>query len=134
MAFCTFPSALLAPVSFALGSNLGVPVHLADRIKVGRKRARKRRVQDFHAGSEGGGCDETTRRLLLSSLFARMFVGGCRVLVSLFAMFVSRFGVLLRLFVLAEIMMMGGLMMMGRQGGNERRLDDDGRWPDALGT
>jgi hypothetical protein len=63
-----------------------------------------------------------------------MFVGGCRVLVSLFAMFVSRFGVLLRLFVLAEIMMMGGLMMMGRQGGNERRLDDDGRWPDALGT
>jgi hypothetical protein len=32
--------------------------------------------------------------------------------VSLFAMFVSRFGVLLRLFVLAEIMMMGGLMMM----------------------
>jgi hypothetical protein len=52
------------------------------------------------------------RRLLLSSLFARMFVGGCRVLVSLFAMFVSRFGVLLRLFVLAKIMMMGSLMMM----------------------
>jgi hypothetical protein len=32
--------------------------------------------------------------------------------VSLLAMFVSRFRVLLRLFVLAEIMMMGGLMMM----------------------
>jgi hypothetical protein len=29
-------------------------------------------------------------------------------------MFVSRFGVLLRLFVLAKIMMMGGLMMMMR--------------------
>jgi hypothetical protein len=52
------------------------------------------------------------RRLLLLSLFARMFVGGCRVLVSLFAIFVSRFGVLLRLFVLAKIMMMGCLMMM----------------------
>jgi hypothetical protein len=52
------------------------------------------------------------RRLLLSSLFARMFVGGCRVLMSLFAMFVSRFRVLLRLFVLAKIMMMGSLMMM----------------------
>ena len=34
------------------------------------------------------------------------------MLVSLLAMFVSRFGVLLRLFVLAEVMMMGGLMMM----------------------
>jgi hypothetical protein len=43
-----------------------------------------------------------------------MFVGGRGVLVSLLAMFVSRFRVLLRLFVLAEIMMMGGLMMMMR--------------------
>ena len=51
-------------------------------------------------------------RLLLLSLFARMFVGGCRVLVCLLAVFVSRFGVLFRLFVLAKIMMMGGLMMM----------------------
>ena len=34
------------------------------------------------------------------------------MLVSLLAMFVSRFGVLLRLFVLAKVMMMGGLMMM----------------------
>jgi len=40
-----------------------------------------------------------------------MFVGGRRVLVRLLAMFVSRFGVLFRLFVLAKIMMMGGLMM-----------------------
>jgi hypothetical protein len=52
------------------------------------------------------------RRLLQSSLFARMFVRGCRVLVSLFAIFVSRFGVLLRLFVLAKIMVVGCLMMM----------------------
>ena len=36
------------------------------------------------------------------------------MLVSLLAMFVSRFSVLLRLFVLAKIMMMGGLMMMMR--------------------
>jgi hypothetical protein len=43
-----------------------------------------------------------------------MFAGGCRVFVSLFAMFVSRFGVLLRLFVLAKIMMMGSLMMCCR--------------------
>jgi hypothetical protein len=41
-----------------------------------------------------------------------MFVGGRGVLVPLLAMFVSRFCVLLRLFVLAEVMMMGGLMMM----------------------
>ena len=41
-----------------------------------------------------------------------MFVGGRGVLVSLLAVFVSRFGVLLRLLVLAKIMMMGGLMMM----------------------
>ncbi|MGA7198403.1 hypothetical protein, partial [Roseiarcus sp.] len=64
---------------------------------------------DLHRRPAKGGDDID---LLLSSLFARMFVGGCRVLVSLFAMFVSRFGVLLRLFVLAKIMMMGGLMMM----------------------
>jgi hypothetical protein len=44
-----------------------------------------------------------------------MFVGGVRVFVPRFAMFVGRLGVLLRLFVLAEIVMMGGLMMvMGR--------------------
>jgi hypothetical protein len=41
-------------------------------------------------------------------------VRGCCVLVSLFAMFVGRFGVLLRLFVLAKIMMMGSLVMMMR--------------------
>ena len=41
-----------------------------------------------------------------------MFVGGRRVLVCLLAMFMSRFGVLFRLFVLAKIMMMGRLMMM----------------------
>ena len=41
-------------------------------------------------------------------------MGGRRVLVCLLAMFVSRFGVLFRLFVLAKIMMMGGLMMMVR--------------------
>jgi hypothetical protein len=37
-------------------------------------------------------------------------VGG--VFVSLLAMFVSRFGVFLRLFMLAKMMMMGSLMMM----------------------
>ena len=37
------------------------------------------------------------------------------MLVSLLAMFVSRVGVLLRLFVFAEIMMMGGLVMMMRR-------------------
>ena len=42
-----------------------------------------------------------------------MFVGGRRVLVCLLAMFVSRFSIS-RLFVLAKIMMMGGLMMMVR--------------------
>jgi hypothetical protein len=41
-----------------------------------------------------------------------MFAGGRGVLVSLLAMFVSRFGVLFRLFVLAKIVMMGGLVMM----------------------
>jgi hypothetical protein len=41
-----------------------------------------------------------------------MFVCGRAVLVSMLAMFVRRFGVLLRLLVLAEVMMMGGLMMM----------------------
>jgi hypothetical protein len=43
-----------------------------------------------------------------------MFASGRGVLVSLLAMFVSRFRVPLRLFVLAEVMMMGGLMMMMR--------------------
>jgi hypothetical protein len=37
------------------------------------------------------------------------------MLVSLLAMFVSCVGVLLRLFVFAEIMMMGGLVMMMRR-------------------
>ena len=41
-----------------------------------------------------------------------MFVSGRGVRVGLLAMFVSRFGVLLRLLVLANFMMMGGLMMM----------------------
>ena len=45
----------------------------------------------------------------------RVFVGGRGVLVSLLAMFVSCVGVLLRLFVFAEIMMMGGLVMMMRR-------------------
>jgi hypothetical protein len=43
-----------------------------------------------------------------------MFVGGRGVLVPVRAMLVSRFGVLLGLFVFAEIMMMGGLKMMMR--------------------
>ena len=44
-----------------------------------------------------------------------MFVGGRGVLVSLLAMFVSRFGVLLpRLCVLAEVMVMGAPMMVMR--------------------
>ncbi len=44
-----------------------------------------------------------------------MLVSSRSVFVSLLAMFVSGCGVLLRLFVLAEVMMMGGLMvMMGR--------------------
>jgi hypothetical protein len=41
-----------------------------------------------------------------------MFLGSGRVRVCLLAMFVSRFGVPFRLFMLAKIMMMGGLMMM----------------------
>jgi hypothetical protein len=41
-----------------------------------------------------------------------MFVGSGRMLVCLLAMFVSHFGVLFRLFMLAKIMMMGGLMMV----------------------
>jgi hypothetical protein len=41
-----------------------------------------------------------------------MFASGRGVLVSLLAMFVSRFGMPLRVFVLAEVMMMSGLMMM----------------------
>jgi hypothetical protein len=43
-----------------------------------------------------------------------MFASGRGVLVSLLAMFVSRVGMLFRVFVLAEVMMMGGLMMMMR--------------------
>jgi hypothetical protein len=42
----------------------------------------------------------------------RMFAGGRSMLVSLLAMFVSRVGVLFRLFVLAKIMMVGSLMVM----------------------
>ena len=42
----------------------------------------------------------------------RMFVGGRTVLVPVPAILVSHFGVFLRLFVLAKIVMMGGLMMM----------------------
>jgi hypothetical protein len=41
-----------------------------------------------------------------------MFVGGRGILVGLLAMFVRRHGVLLRLVVLAEIMMVSGLVMM----------------------
>jgi hypothetical protein len=43
-----------------------------------------------------------------------MFASGRGVLVSLLAMFVSRVGMLFRVFVLAEVVMMGGLMMMMR--------------------
>jgi hypothetical protein len=64
-----------------------------------RDRPRRERGDDISASS---------RR----HLFTRMFVGSGRVLVCLLAMFVSRFGVLFRLFMLAKIMMMGGLMMM----------------------
>src|SRR5271163_840314 len=46
----------------------------------------------------------------------RVFVGGRGMLVSLLAMFVSCVGVLLRLFVFAEIMMMGGLGIIRRVG------------------
>ncbi len=42
----------------------------------------------------------------------RKFVGGRGLLVGLLAMFVRRYGVLLRLLVLAEIVMMSGLVMM----------------------
>jgi hypothetical protein len=41
-----------------------------------------------------------------------MFASSSGRLVSLLAMFVSRFSVILRLFVLAKIMMKGSLMMM----------------------
>ena len=41
-----------------------------------------------------------------------MLVGGLGMLLREFAMFVSRAGVLLPLFVFADIVMMGGLMMM----------------------
>ena len=52
------------------------------------------------------------RHLLQCPSFLRMFASGRGVLVSLLAMFVSRFSVILRLFVLAKIMMKGSLMMM----------------------
>lgn len=42
----------------------------------------------------------------------RMFAGGRGLLVGLLAMFVRRRGVLLRLLVLPEIVMMSGLVMM----------------------
>ena|SRR5664280_1576051 len=45
----------------------------------------------------------------------RVFVGGRGVLVSLLAMFESCVGVFLRLLVFAQIMMMGGLVMMMRR-------------------
>jgi hypothetical protein len=45
-----------------------------------------------------------------------MFASGRGVLVSLLAMFMSRFGVIFRVFVLAKVMMMRGLMMMMRGG------------------
>jgi hypothetical protein len=44
-----------------------------------------------------------------------MFASGRGMLVSLLAMFVSRFSVILRLFLLAKIMMKGSLMMMMRR-------------------
>ena len=44
----------------------------------------------------------------------RMFASGRGVLVALLAMFVSRVGVLLRLFVFSKIVMVCGLMMMMR--------------------
>ena len=56
---------------------------------------------------------DDTAGLLQCRSFIRMFASGRGVLVSL-AMFVSRFGVLLRVFVLADVMVMGGLMMMMR--------------------
>ena len=49
-------------------------------------------------------------------LFVRVAVGGRRVLMAVLAMFESGNGVLLGLFVLAEIVMMGRLMMMMRRG------------------
>ena len=45
-----------------------------------------------------------------------MLVGGLRVLVRHLAVFVSRFGVLLRLFMFVDVMMMRGLMVMMRRG------------------
>jgi hypothetical protein len=45
-----------------------------------------------------------------------MFVGCGGVLMCVLAVLVGRFGVLLRLFVLAEIVMMGRLMVMMRGG------------------
>ena len=51
---------------------------------------------------------------LVPSSFLRMIVGSRSMFVGELAMFVSRSGVLLRLFVLAEIVMMGRLMVMVR--------------------
>jgi hypothetical protein len=59
---------------------------------------------------------ETARRLRLCPSLTRMFASGRGVLVSLLAMFMSRFGVIFRVFVLAKVMMMRGLMMMMRGG------------------
>jgi hypothetical protein len=55
------------------------------------------------------------RRLRQCPSFLRMFASGRGMLVSLLAMFVSRFRVILRLFLLAKIMMKGSLMMMMRR-------------------
>ena len=49
------------------------------------------------------------------------------MLVSLLAMFVSRFSVILRLFLLAE----GQLDDDALPHGDERQPDDDAHWPDA---
>jgi hypothetical protein len=49
-----------------------------------------------------------------------MFANRRGMLVSLLAMFVSRFSVILRLFVLAKIMMKGSLMMMTPPHGDAR--------------
>jgi hypothetical protein len=46
----------------------------------------------------------------------RMFVSGRRMLVGKLAVFLGRRGVILRVFVFAELMMMGRLMMVVRGG------------------
>jgi hypothetical protein len=53
---------------------------------------------------------------LVSSSFVRMFVGSRGMFVGKLAMFESSSGVLLCLFVLAEIVMMGRLMVVMRGG------------------